>query len=81
MSRRRQFRAVFENGVLRPLEPIDAKDGEVIDVLIPGASWEEDLQDLLRERATTSGTFSADEVERDVLDAIAEIRRERHDDT
>jgi predicted DNA-binding antitoxin AbrB/MazE fold protein len=75
VSGRRHFRAVFEKGVLRPLEQIDAQEGEVIELLVPAASWEEDLEDLLRERAAVSGQFSADEVAEDVREAIADVRR------
>jgi len=78
VSRRRHFQAVFEKGVLRPLEQIDAREGEVLDLIAPAGSWEEDLDDLLRERAAASGQFSADEVESDVREAIAEVRREQH---
>ncbi|MFH0899261.1 MAG: antitoxin family protein, partial [Pseudomonadota bacterium] len=77
MKGRRQFRAVFERGVLRPLEEIDVQEGEVVEVLIPAASWEEDIEDVLRERSVLSSEFSADEVERDVAQAIADLRREQ----
>jgi predicted DNA-binding antitoxin AbrB/MazE fold protein len=70
---------VFENGILRPLEQIDVQEGEVVELLIPGASWEDDLDDLLRERASKTASFSPDEVERDVFEAIAEVRREQRD--
>lgn len=79
MSASRHFRAVFEKGVLRPLERLDVREGEVVDLVIPAASWEEDLEDLLRERAAVSGQFSADEVQRDVIDAIAEVRERQRD--
>ena len=79
MGSSRHFRAVFEKGVLRPLDEVDVKEGEVVELLIPAASWEEDLEDLLRERAAASGQFSADEVERDVIDAIAEVREPQRD--
>jgi predicted DNA-binding antitoxin AbrB/MazE fold protein len=75
MSSRRQFRAVYEGGVLRPLEKLDMSEGDVVDLLLPPSSWEEDLEDLLRQRALATAEFTADEVDRDVAEAIAQIRR------
>jgi hypothetical protein len=46
----------------------------VVELVIPKSSWEEDVKNLLRERAAVSGQFSAEEVERDVLEAIHQIR-------
>jgi len=51
----------------------------VAELLIPSASWEDDLDDLLPERASKTASFSPDEVERDVVEAIAEVRREQRD--
>jgi predicted DNA-binding antitoxin AbrB/MazE fold protein len=77
MSGGRHFRAVYENGLLRPLDELDVKEGEVVELIIPAASWEDDLEALLRERAALSGRYAEDEVERDVKDAVAEVRQQR----
>jgi hypothetical protein len=58
---------------------LSIQEGEVAELLIPSASWEDDLDDLLPERASKTASFSPDEVERDVVEAIAEVRREQRD--
>ena len=79
MSTCRQFRAVYEGGVLRPLEKLDVPEGDVVELLMPASSWEEDLEDLLRQRSAATTEFSSDEVERDVAEAIAQVRREQRE--
>jgi predicted DNA-binding antitoxin AbrB/MazE fold protein len=65
--------------VLRPLEKLDVPEGDVVELLMPASSWEEDLEDLLRQRSAATTEFSADEVERDVAEAIAQVRREQRE--
>jgi predicted DNA-binding antitoxin AbrB/MazE fold protein len=36
----RQFQAIYENGVLRPLEPLDLKEHEVVSVSLEKAAVE-----------------------------------------
>ncbi len=73
--------AVFEKGVLRPLEPLDAEEGEVVELFAPPHSWEDDLNVLLRERVAAAFSLSVKEASRDARAAVAEVRREKSDAT
>ena len=74
---RRQIRVRYQDGVFHPLSPvIDIPDGVTLYLTISGASWEEDLTALLRDRVELDGGFDPDHLERDLKRAVENLREE-----
>jgi len=72
------FKAVFENGVLKPLRPLRLKEKtEVIVTLHPERRWRSDLERLLRRMKSRTKTISQKEVEAEISKARAELRATR----
>ena len=72
------FRAVFENGVLRPLRPIRLKEkSRVLVTLYREAQWHAEFERLLRRmRARTRG-IPQRVIEAEITRASAEVKAKR----
>ena len=72
------FRAVFENGVLRPLRPLRLKEkSRVLVTLYRGPEWRDEFDHLRRRMmARTKGTRQ-EVIEAEVTRASAEARAKR----
>ena len=68
----RWIRAIFSNGNITPLEPIDLKDGEEVTVFIdskPELSDEERLESLMAAAGGWKGLHDPDEFKRMIYQA------------
>ena len=72
------FRAVFENGVLRPLRPIRLKEkSRVFITVYPESQWQEDFERLLRRMRARTQAISQQVIETEVTRARAEVKAKR----
>ncbi|MBI2372325.1 MAG: antitoxin family protein [Candidatus Rokubacteria bacterium] len=69
----RVIRAVFENGVLRPLEPLDLPDRSEVELAIQAPNhWAKEFRELLARIHAKTGRFSGEEIEADITAASRE---------
>ena len=72
------FKAVYENGVLKPLRPLRLKEKtEVIVTLHSERRWRSDLERLLRRMKSRTKTISQKEIEAEISKARAEVKAAR----
>lgn len=74
----RVIEAVYENGVFRPAKKIRMKDKQKVQIqILSKDDWKIRFDKALKAiRAKTAG-FSTEEIEKDVADAIKEVRNRR----
>ena len=66
----RVIKAVFENGVLRPLEPLDLPDRCEVEVAIEAPEhWAQEFREFLARIHERTRAFPADEIEADITGA------------
>ena len=71
----RTFRAVFEKGVLRPLEPLRLKERSRVTVtLCEESKWRNDFERLMRKMSRRTRTIPQKEIEAEVTQARAEVK-------
>ena len=72
------FRAVFENGVLRPLRPIRLKEkSRVFISLYPESQWRHDFERLLRRMRVRTKAVPQSVIEAEVTRARVEVKAKR----
>jgi predicted DNA-binding antitoxin AbrB/MazE fold protein len=71
----RTFQAVFEKGVLRPLEPLRLKERSRVTVtLCEESKWRNDFERLMRKMSRRTRTTPQKEIEAEVTQARAEVK-------
>ena len=71
----RTFQAVFEKGVLRPLEPLRLKDKSRVTVtLCEESKWRNDFDRLMRKMSQRTRSIPQKEIEAEVGQARAEVK-------
>lgn len=71
----RVIRAIFENGVLRPLEPLDLPDRSEVELAIQAPDhWAKEFRGLLDRVHAKTRQFSGEEIEADITAASREPR-------
>lgn len=69
------FRAVYEKGVLRPLQPLRLEEqSRVLVTLNREPRWRKDLERLLRRMKTRTKTIPQEVIEAEVTQARAEVK-------
>ena len=72
------FRAVFENGVLRPLRPIRLKEkSSVLITLYRESQWQHEFERLLRKMRARTKATPQQVIEAEVTRARAEVKAKR----
>ncbi len=72
------FKAVFEKGVLKPLQPLGLKEKtEVIVTLHPERRWRSDLERLLGRMKSRTKAIPQKEIEAEITKARAEVKAKR----
>lgn len=72
------FRAVYKNGVLRPLQPLRLKErSHVLVTLYPEAQWRKDFERLLRRMKVRTKSIPQEVIEAEVTQARAEVKAKR----
>jgi len=71
----RTFQAVFEKGVLRPLEPLRLKEKSRVTVTFCEESkWRNDFDRLMRKMSRRTRTIPQKEIEAEISQARAEVK-------
>jgi len=72
------FRAVFENGVLRPLQRLHLKEkSHVLVTLYPERQWRNEFERLLRRMKARTKAIPQEVIEAEVTGARAEVKAKR----
>ena len=72
------FKAVFENGVLRPLQPLRLKEkSHVLITLSPEPRWRKELDRVLQRMTARTKAIPQEVIEAEVTRARAEVKAER----
>ena len=80
MDKRTTVLAKYQEGVLRPLEPLDLPEGTTVAVTIDPQALVKRFDALVEEIHQRNRHIPLEEVERDVERAIREVREERKKD-
>jgi predicted DNA-binding antitoxin AbrB/MazE fold protein len=73
----RVIRAIFENGVLRPLEPLDLPERSEVELAIQAPDqWAKEFREFLARVHSGTDRFSSDEIESDITVASREAQGE-----
>ncbi len=68
--------AIYQNGVLRPLKPIDLKEDEKVEIIITSRSrWASEFKKLLDTVHERTKEFPPEEIETDISRAYREVRQ------
>jgi len=71
-------KAVYENGVLKPLKHLPLKEREKVSLLVtPLGQWRKKLECLLRSVHSRTRKFSSKEIEKDISLASHELRKNK----
>ncbi len=72
------FRAVYENGVLRPLQPLRLKEqSHVLVTLYPEPQWRNEFERLLHRMKARTKAIPQKVIEAEVTRARAEVKAKR----
>ena len=72
------FQAVFEKGVLRPLQPLALKEKSRVTVTLCGENkWRADFDRLMRKMSRRTRTTPQKEIQAEVTEARAEVKAAR----
>jgi predicted DNA-binding antitoxin AbrB/MazE fold protein len=72
------FRAVFENGVLRPLQPLRLKEkSRVLVTVYRESRWRNEFERLVRRMKARTKAVPQEVIEAEVTQAVAEVRTKR----
>ncbi len=67
--------AVYENGVFKPLEKVDVKENEKVEIkVISLDDWQLRFSRIINKIQKKAAQFSAEEIETDIAEAIKEVR-------
>jgi predicted DNA-binding antitoxin AbrB/MazE fold protein len=70
--------AIYENGVLKPLQKIDLKEHEQVELkILSHDEWQKRFDNVLRKIHAHSSQYSAAEIESDIAHAVREAREEK----
>ena len=70
--------AVFENGVLKPLQKIDLKEHEQVELkILSHDDWQKRFDVILRKIHARSSQYPSAEIESDIAHAVREAREEK----
>jgi len=74
----RTFQAVFENGVLRPLEPLRLKERSRVTVfLCQESKWRNDFERLMRKMSRRTRAIPQKDIEAAVTQTRADVKARR----
>lgn len=67
--------AVYENGVFKPLEKVDVKENEKVEIkVISLDDWQLRFSRIINKIQKKASQFSSEEIESDIAEAIKEVR-------
>lgn len=67
--------AVFENGVFKPLQPVDVKEHEKVAIKILSLDeWQSRFNRIIEKIHKKTAQYSPEEIEADIAQAVKEVR-------
>lgn len=73
--------AVFENGVFRPLRPVEMTEREVVAIkIISTGEWQSKFSNVISRIHKNTAQRRSEEIETDILSAVKEVRKEKYGD-
>lgn len=67
--------AIFENGVFKPLQKVDIKEHEHVEIrVVAKGEWEKRFDNLITKIHNKSAQYPAEEIESDISRAVTEVR-------
>jgi len=73
--------AVFENGVFRPLQPVEITDRQVVSIkILSSGEWQSRFTRVIEKIQKNTAQYHAEEIEADVLSAVKEVRNKKYGD-
>jgi len=73
--------AVFENGVFRPLRPVEMTEREVVAIkIISSGEWQSKFSNAISRIHKNTARHRSEEIEADILSAAKEVRKEKYGD-
>ncbi len=70
--------AIFENGVFKPLEPVDVKEREKVEIrVLSRDDWQKRFDGIIKGLQKKAIKYSSEEIEADAARAIKEVREEK----
>ncbi len=70
--------AVFENGVFKPLEEVDIKEHERVEIrILSKDEWQRRFNSLIEKIHKKTTQYPSEEIESDIAQAIKEVREEK----
>jgi predicted DNA-binding antitoxin AbrB/MazE fold protein len=73
--------AIYENGVFRPLLPIDIKEHEVVAIkVIHLDEWQARFGSIIEKIHKKTTKHSSDEIEEDIVLAVNDVRKTKYGD-
>lgn len=70
--------AIYENGVLKPLQKIDLKEHEQVELKILSLDeWQKRFDSVLRKVHSRTSQYTSAERESDIARAVQEVREEK----
>jgi predicted DNA-binding antitoxin AbrB/MazE fold protein len=70
--------AIYENGVFKPERKLRMKEHQKVRIqILPDDDWKERFDKALKSIRSKAAQFTQEEIERDIEEAIKEVRAER----
>lgn len=70
--------AIFENGVFKPLQKINIKEHEQVELkILSHDEWQKRFDAVLRRIHARSSQYPSEEIESDIAHAVQEVREEK----
>lgn len=67
--------AIFENGVFRPLQKVDAREHEKVEIkILSHDEWQSRFSRIIEKIHKRAAQYKAEEIESDISEAIREVR-------
>ncbi len=72
--------AIFEDGVLKPLQKLPLKEHEKVEIRIfSPQEWQRRFKKVIEKIHLKTAQFQLDEIESDIADALKEVRDKKRD--
>ncbi len=70
--------AIFENGVFRPLQPVEMTDREVVSIkILSSGEWQSRFERVIEKIHKKTAQYRAEDIEADILSAVKEVRNRK----
>lgn len=72
--------AVFEDGVFKPLEKVEVKDHERVEIkIVDRDEWQGRFNRVIEKIHKKASKYTCEEIDSDIAQAITEVREEKRD--